>query len=242
IFGLDMESLVGKNVYDVYPPERAKKYEADSCEVIMTGERIYFEESFIDPDGITQYLEKVETPIFDDRGVVIGVCGIGHDITDSKRLEMELRHESTHDTLTGLYNRAFFDAELERLSRSRMFPLSIVMADLNGLKAVNDSLGHDAGDELLRLTARIFLQAFRSEDIVARIGGDEFAVLLPTTRKTIAEIAVSRLTRCPEIVNGLVSIAFGIATAEDKDQLAIALKYSDERMYLDKSDKKQEKE
>jgi diguanylate cyclase (GGDEF)-like protein len=170
--------------------------------------------------------------------VVIGIIGIAHDITDRKEVEITLRHDSTHDMLTGLYNRAFFDEELERLVDGKMFPLSIVMADVNGLKTVNDTLGHEAGDNLIRMTARIILEAFRAEDIVARIGGDEFAVLLPRKEKHVAEEAVKRIMNCPEIVKCQVSIAFGIATAESKDQLAEALKQSDERMYLNKCDLK----
>ncbi|GAM11150.1 cellulose synthesis regulatory protein [Geobacter sp. OR-1] len=157
------------------------------------------------------------------------------DITARKEIEEALRHVSTHDSLTGLYNRAFFDEELERFAHGRMFPLSIVMADVNGLKTVNDTLGHAAGDNLIRSAARIILHAFRGEDIVARIGGDEFAVLLPETDEKVAEEAVMRIKNSPEIIDGQVSIAFGIASAGNKDQLAGALNLVDERMYLDKS-------
>ena len=238
-FGVAPNDLVGKNDYDIYPRERAVKYENDSKEVMATGKRTYFEESVVDQEGKIQHVEKIETPIFNDAGKVIGVIGIANDITSSKEMEIKLRHDSTHDILTGLYNRAFFDEELERLGHSRKFPLSIVMADVNGLKKVNDTLGHEAGDDLIRMAARIILDAFRAEDIVARIGGDEFAVLLPGTASTVAEDAVKRIMDSPEIIGGQVSIAFGIASAENKDQLAEALKLSDERMYRDKSAQKE---
>jgi diguanylate cyclase (GGDEF)-like protein/PAS domain S-box-containing protein len=239
MFDLAPKELVGKNDHDIYPPELAVKYEKDSREVMASGTRTYFEETIVDRDGKLLYLEKIETPIFNDTGVVIGIIGIAHDVTSRKEVEVTLRHDSTHDTLTGLYNRAFFDEELERFARSRMFPMSIVMADVNGLKTVNDTLGHEEGDNLIRLAARLILGAFRAEDIVARIGGDEFAVLLPETAATVAEEAVRRIMSCPEIITGKVSIAFGIASAENKDQIAEALKLSDERMYRDKSAQKE---
>lgn len=160
------------------------------------------------------------------------------DITERKKAEVMLRHESTHDSLTGLYNRAFFDGELERLAYGRMFPISIVMADVNGLKEVNDTLGHAAGDHLIMLAAKIIQRAFRTEDIVARIGGDEFAVLLPDTEATTAEKIVERIMCCPEIIEGTISIAFGFAAADDKDQLKEAIRLSDIRMYRDKNTRK----
>lgn len=238
-FGAAPKDLAGKTDFDIYPPEQATKYQTDSKEVMATGIRTYFEESSIGPEETIQYLEKIETPIFNDHGAVIGTIGIAHDITSRKEVEVTLRHESTHDVLTGLYNRAFFDEELERLTREAKFPISVVMADVNGLKTVNDTLGHAAGDDLIRLAAELIQKAFRSGDIVARIGGDEFAVILPETAAEVAREAVGRIMNSAEIVAGQVSIAFGIAAAENEAQLAEAMKLSDERMYCHKSEQKE---
>ena len=102
-----------------------------------------------------------------------------HDITIQKKKEEELRYKSFHDTLTGLYNRAYFEEELKRLDTSRQLPLSMLIGDINGLKLINDAFGYKEGDLILKGMADILKKSCRADDIIARWGGDEFVVALP---------------------------------------------------------------
>ena len=160
------------------------------------------------------------------------------EIDKTKAAERHLRHLSTHDVLTGLYNRTFFEAELARLERSRQFPITLMVADVNNLKPVNDRLGHAAGDRLLQDVARILKSTFRADEIVARIGGDEFVVILPETDVQTASKLNSRIREAlaayPEADEFTVSIALGWATAEIGESLAEILRLADRRMYEDK--------
>jgi len=165
--------------------------------------------------------------------------GVLHDITDRKYREEALWAQSTQDSMTGLHSRAFFDAELARLQNSRLFPISIVMMDMDGLKMVNDSRGHAAGDELLHQTGLLLRGSFRSEDILARIGGDEFAILLPETDTVEANVIISRLKTNLAGYNHShaelpISISIGVATGEKGATLDIILKQADEIMYRQK--------
>ena len=151
----------------------------------------------------------------------------------------ELIHMSTHDVMTGLYNRAYFDTELERVAKGRKYPASIIMADLDGLKAVNDTDGHEAGDQLIRAAADILRNSFRGDDVVARIGGDEFAVIMTDCTVEGADAEVARI-RCNQAAHNssgkaAVSISLGAGTADCGEHLVDAFKIADERMYSNKA-------
>ena len=190
------------------------------------------------------YWETVKIcPLRDANGTATGYLKVSQDITERKQYEENLQYLGTHDPLTGLYNRAYFDAELERLEAGREFPVSVVIADIDGLKEVNDSRGHDAGDRLIKGAAEALLSAFRAGDVVARIGGDEFAVLLPHTDEDAALAAVQRVRHASSdrrIGHHAQTLSLGMATAGQAGELHSALKSADERMYLDKSTRKRQ--
>ncbi len=164
------------------------------------------------------------------------------DLTERKKVEEQLRHLSLHDQLTGLYNRTFFEEEIRRLSGSREYPVTIITADVDGLKMINDTIGHDRGDDLIKACASILKKSFRSSDIVARIGGDEFSVLLPRTKKNSGEKIISRIHSLVEKHNQEqpelpLSISLGMAVAESSCSLHSTFKQADDQMYRSKLSK-----
>ena len=183
-------------------------------------------------------IEYRAAAIRDNTGHDIGLVLIFRDITQRKQAEEKLHYLSTHDALTGLYNRAYFEEELARLDRGRHFPVSIIIGDIDRFKATNDVYGHGTGDKLLREAAQLIKGAIRGEDVITRIGGDEFAILLPRTDTSATTEAVSRIKESLAAYNAThedcpLAISFGAATA-DIGPLTDTLKEADKRMYREK--------
>ena len=160
---------------------------------------------------------------------------------ERKRTEEKIRYLSFHDALTDLYNRAYFEEELERYNFPRRYPLSVIMIDINGLKVVNDTFGHDQGDKLLQHLAALLNSISRKGDVVARLGGDEFVILLPSTTAEQAHDFHERIKKTCEEDNIKPiylrpSIALGCVTQKGEYQnTETLLKEVDKRMYQDKN-------
>ena len=167
--------------------------------------------------------------------------GIVRDRTEYKKYEEKIKYLSFHDALTDLYNWAYFNEELKRLRKTRKLPVTIIMADVDRLKYVNDTFGHGTGDCLLKKAADIFRDNFRNEDIIARTGGDEFCIILPGTSRDEALKIIQRIkVKCEfeSFREFPISISFGAAEKKNTGgHLKNVLRDAERAMYDNKRKK-----
>jgi len=238
ITGWNRAEVLGQNWFDTFIPEELHTVKQVFLEAMASGSvPVHYENPILTKSGETRLIKWNNSILKGVEGEIIGAASIGEDITERKQAEEALRRMSTHDNLTGLYNRGYFVEEMERLERGRNFPISIVMADVDYLKETNDQRGHAAGDALLKRVAQVFMTAFRAEDVVARIGGDEFSVLLPNTDEAAAEISLQRVQRLIQENNAShkdvpIRISMGVSsTGKNPTSLSNVLKQADASLY-----------
>ncbi len=192
----------------------------------------------IHKNGTVIWYEEKITPFYNKQGELVAIEGVLHDISERKKIEKHLTYMSFHDSLTDLYNRAYFEEELKRLDTKRQLPLSIIIGDINGLKLINDAFGHDEGDEILKSCANILKSCCRTEDMVARWGGDEFSMLLPKTDEKVASKIVRRIKeKSTRTTRGKIplSISLGISSKNRIQQnFSKVIKKAEENMYRQK--------
>lgn len=238
--------IVGKSLFQIISKEIQTKigqYVLSSKE----GERIDEEMVITTIDG-TEKIFSVNVYLTDHKkdNNNMELIAIINDITEKKRKDDAIRYLAFHDSLTGIYNRTYFDEQMDRYNRdmARFYPLSIMCIDVDGLKFINDALGHKEGDETLKRITNIICKAFRKSDIIARTGGDEFCAILTNTPNDVALARKQKLLDLVEEYNNSsnsiieVSISIGIATAcaGEYKNIYDVLKHADNDMYSYKLD------
>jgi diguanylate cyclase (GGDEF)-like protein/PAS domain S-box-containing protein len=245
--GISKNQMLGKAYKDFHSPEETNELIENVKEIFETGESAQHEfQSQTDGTYFLRTLSPVQAP----DGKTIAVSVISKDITQLKHLEEKLRLLSLTDELTGIYNRRGFfmlaDQQLKMAKRLKGKTF-MLFADLDNLKGINDSFGHKEGDSALIETAQILKKTCRDSDIIARIGGDEFAVFPVGTTEAFADIITDRLQKLLDAHNAkgsrpyTLSISFGITQSDEKAPLSLQdlLVQADRMMYEQKRKKRE---
>jgi diguanylate cyclase (GGDEF)-like protein/PAS domain S-box-containing protein len=236
-----MDEVVGKTDFDLWPHDLAQKYRDDDLDVMNKRIQKLTEEQSLDK-GVTSWLETFKAPILDHDGNVLGTTGFARDITERKRTQDLVQHMAHYDALTDLPNRALFSDRLQQAlvaAKRDKSHMALMFIDLDKFKPINDEFGHHVGDMLLKEAARRMQDCVRESDTVARIGGDEFVVLLPVIEEEKDALLVAEKIRTA--LNSLfilaghslgISSSSGIAVypehGKDESQL---MKNADAAMY-----------
>jgi diguanylate cyclase (GGDEF)-like protein/PAS domain S-box-containing protein len=249
ILGYRPDELVGMNNRSYMSKENAK-------EVLLVFKKVYETGiparasgwELIKKDGLRLFVEASISPIRDLEGRLIGMRGIVRDMTERKRMEEEMREMSLRDQLTGLYNRRGFitlsEQQIKTANRTKR-PMPLVFIDVDNMKWINDTLGHEEGDRALITTAEIFRHTFRESDIMARIGGDEFAILATDATEMDPEILSGRLQETIEAYNAKdtlpykLSMSWGAAVYDPGSPISLdeLMSQADGLMYAHKKTK-----
>ncbi len=242
--GREPDELIGKSDHDLHPSERAEKFRADERRIVRNGEpMIDIEEYIIDRGGHQKHFLTTKVPLRDPDGEIIGLIGVCRDVTLRRQAQEEVRFLAHHDALTRLPNREVLldraDQAIRRAKRDNG-RVAVAFLDLDGFKMINDGLGHNAGDQLLRIVADRMVEAVRDTDTVVRLGGDEFVILLPDQSRDISVLTglinrVRASIRQPIELDGeLVEVTSSVGVAiyphdgDDGDEL---IKNADAAMY-----------
>ncbi|MDX5364252.1 MAG: diguanylate cyclase [Pseudazoarcus pumilus] len=242
--GLTAERLRGARPHDILPPHMAESVAANYRRCVAERKTIRYEEELTLPAGTRIWMTSL-APVFDDAGRVEMIVGLSVDVTEQKHAEAELRRLATTDVLTGLANRRHFleraEQELDRVRRYAT-PSAFIMLDIDHFKRINDTWGHATGDAVLRRMALALGEAVRATDLVGRLGGEEFGVLLPETdldaALNLAERLRAAVTEATVPTDGEAlhfSASFGVTLLHaDDDNVDMPMARADAALYAAK--------
>lgn len=245
-WGTVPEDLLRTDINKILADQETKLLLEARDQVLASGEGHKIEAELADSAGTSRWLDIDLTPIRNSKDGYSGVLFTASDVTERKQNEEKLKYLGMHDYLTDLYNRLYFEEEMSRLDAERHYPISIIICDVDGLKLVNDIFGHGKGDELLKTVAAIIRMPFRSSDVVARVGGDEFAVILPRTDENVAREITGRIRKFVEEHNKNsrtipLSLSVGYATGtSSKVGIKDIFERADDNMYKNKFERSDE--
>lgn len=224
--------------------ENAIQAHKRDMEIIETGKGMTYTIE-INEDGVQEFFQIIKEPLFNEDGFVTGIVGLINNMTEYELLKKKLREQAITDELTGLYNRAYLD-EFIRTHGDDHYPLGIISADCDGLKEINDTYGHTAGDEYIKAAVSLFKQVLPKDSIMFRMGGDEFVILLPATSKEAVILAAKQLRDTEKtfhIKDQELSISLGISVMDSRmDGFDACVAESDRNMYLEKKGKKRNRD
>jgi diguanylate cyclase (GGDEF)-like protein/PAS domain S-box-containing protein len=238
LFQYKHDEITGEYINSLIVPQGMYEEATDISNTVINGQNVHGEAVRQRKDGSLVDVEILGYPILVD-GNQVGIFGIYSDITVRKKVEEQLLYLSWHDALTGLYNRTYFEREMNRLNET-ILPVALLICDVDGLKLINDTMGHDAGDAMLIEAAKIIRNCFRDSGIFARIGGDEFSILLPGVEAYMAESMCSKLRESVDEYNVNnsqlpLSISIGLATRHNAGIfMTDVFKEADNNMYREK--------
>lgn len=244
------QEIYGKTDIDLFGEEFGCKTMIDDRQVMVTGQpKLGLVEKYLDKNGETNWTSTTKMPLRNEEGQIVGLLGITREINDLKNSEMSFQWLATHDPLTSLANRFLLMDRIEQAAnhakRNRCI-FSLLFIDLDGFKKVNDLQGHTKGDHYLKKLAKLLTRSVRSSDTVARIGGDEFVILLdgithPQEAETVASKLTEIIRKDIDTEEHSVTASIGVSTfPEDGANPESLLKAADQAMYVIKKKLKEE--
>lgn len=240
IFGFENPAeLIGKTFFDFLSPEHEQTFMNQFRKSITPGSiSTIITTEITKQDGKTALIEVKPMPFFKN-GKLLGSQGVVQDITERKQAEKEMMFNSTHDSLTGIYNRTFFEAEISRLERGRQFPITIIIVYVGVADSSSEAPDFENGDKIIKRVAHRLFHSLRGDDIVARIGEDEFAILFPSVDEHTVDDIIERIRGKLLEINedeGEPDLEFyiGAGTAEKGERLNAVLKRAEAIAKLEK--------
>lgn len=234
-----LDTAVGMTNFELHSSKKlAVKFSEEDRQVMETAQRMVSETAITSDDGSVRYTEAIKTPVLNKENETVGVVGLIFDVTEKKKEEENLRRLSYTDILTGLFNRAYFEEKVKELSSGKQLSIGVIMGDADGLKLVNDTLGHLQGDILLQTIAKVLKDVCNDGQLIFRTGGDEFVILIPNSTDYECEHIIKKIfNQCGKYKHDLIDISISLGysiTDHSNRNIYESLKEAEAKVYRQK--------